>query len=951
MAHPVSLAGTKLGAYMIRWDQSMGEHASYYRYWGKARPTEGSGPAFHLLPYHCLDVAAVGVEYLRRAPSLRNLLAQSLRIEADAELEAWVACWLALHDLGKFSEAFQSQRPDLFEILRARPPHPAKSYRVRHDSLGMMFWKQVLYEHVESKEWFGPDTRSYESGLDYWLRAVTGHHGQPPEEKDDYWEMHFDPRADREAIARFAADVRSELFSNACGTVPLALDAESFYQVSKELSWWIAGLTVLADWIGSNTDFFPYRADPDRPMGLTDYFALAGEQAVMALDATDVLPVRSERPLGFAEMYPYIAHPSPLQNWALTVDLPPGAQIHMLEDVTGAGKTEAAVTLAHRLMAAGNADGFFIALPTMATANAMYARIAGVYDKLFAARASLALAHGQRNLVERFAESVVPHGAQENDARQADATATARCAAWLADHNKRALLAPAGVGTIDQALLAVLHSKHQSLRLLGLLRKVLVIDEVHACDAYMQGVLEILLEFHARVGGSVILLSATLPLRTKRALLNAFARGRKLPAPPPKAQHFPLVTSWHTTRADVLVESDLPTRDDVRRELEVHYVSDEEQVVAAIHAALRDGKCVCWMRNTVADALDAYERFKDALVPESLTLFHARFALHDRLRTEGKILTLFGKRSTPMRRRGRLVIATQVAEQSLDADWDFVVTDLAPVDRVIQRAGRLQRHPRDATGRRLRDPAESDRRGKPCLWVYGPEWSADPPGDWFKKAFPKAAGVYPNHGQIWLTASILRKGRIRMPDDARHLIESVFGEEVSIPAGLESGSNAAEGADYGNASVAQQNTVKLATGYVRGGIDWWSEAKTPSRLGEASIDVRLARWDGDRLQPWVEHEKEHTAWAFSTVRVAERLIAKTCVPNSALRQAALERQLEKMPGKGQWSVTLALDETADGWVGEAWCKPRPDKSEHTLTWIYDPQTGLRQLQRSAEEEE
>jgi CRISPR-associated endonuclease/helicase Cas3 len=114
----------------------------------------------------------------------------------------------------------------------------------------------------------------------------------------------------------------------------------------------------------------------------------------------------------------------------------------------------------------------------------------------------------------------------EHDPAQSDETATTRCTAWLADHTKRALLASAGVGTIDQALLAVLHSKHQSLRLLGLYNKVLIIDEVHACDAYMQGVLEVLLNFHARTNGSVILLSATLPVDMKQSLINAYTRGR-----------------------------------------------------------------------------------------------------------------------------------------------------------------------------------------------------------------------------------------------------------------------------------------------------------------------------------------------------------------------------------------------------------------------------------------
>jgi len=924
------------------------QSSSFFRYWGKADSAYLGEPKWHSLVYHCLDVAAVGREYLHRTPSLRAYLMRALRIEKETTTEDWVAFWLALHDLGKFSEAFQSQRPDLFLNLRGRQPDPSRSYRVRHDSLGMLFWNDVLGPMAEKDKWFGPDSENARYGVDCWARAVTGHHGQPPQEGGDFWEQHFDPEHDRGAILEFVTEVRALLVDDAVASIPSALDAESFHRASVDLSWWIAGLAVLADWLGSNTNFFRYRADIERPLPLADYWEYAKRQAAIALNATGVLPVNSERVLGFTELFPSIVTPSPLQDWATTVPLAPGPQIHLLEDVTGAGKTEAAVMLAHRLMAAGCADGFFIGLPTMATANAMYGRIAQVYDKLFSECASLALAHGQRNLVESFAKSVVPSAPQEDDAQQADESATARCSAWLADHNKRALLSPAGVGTLDQALLAVLHSKHQSLRLLGLFRKVLVVDEVHACDAYMQGVLETLLEFHARVGGSAILLSATLPQRMKQALLDAFARGCRSAVPAMQALQYPLATSWHSAEPKTLVEKDLPTREDVRRTLAVRYVCDETQVVAAIDSALASGKCVCWMRNTVSDALAAYAKFEGRLPADRLTLFHARFALRDRLDTEDMVLACFGKESTPEQRAGRLVIATQVAEQSLDADWDFVISDLAPIDRLIQRAGRMQRHSRDERGARLRDPAAHDLRGEPCLWVLGPAWVDDPPARWFKAAFPRASGVYPHHGQLWLTAKVLKSGRITMPDDARQLIESVFGEDTATPEGLQSNANVAEGRVYADASVAQQNTVKLATGYVRGGIDWWSEAKTPSRLGEASMNVLLARWEGDRLHAWADGPH---GWAYSSVRVAQRLIAERVEPSSPARKAALEELLPTLPNKGRWSVLLALDETPRGWVGQACSQPLRDRPAQKLKWSYDRHMGLRQVEESAEEDE
>lgn len=913
---------------------------SYFRYWGKADPRYVGEPKWHPLACHSLDVAAVGVHYLRRSPSIRQLMTNAFEIETDAALENWFAFWLAIHDLGKFSEAFQSQRPDLFEMLRDRPPYPSKAYRLRHDSLGMLFWSSQLSNLAVTDSWFYAGTEMLVDGLDCWARAVTGHHGQPPKQDNEFWEQHFDRKEDRAAIVAFVSDVRSLFLKPEAARIPASLGAEKFHRTSVDLSWWVSGITVLSDWLGSNVDFFPYSDGLNGSVALAGYWEQTQERARRALDASGVLPVPSGRELDFRELFPAIAIPSPLQKWAASVELTHGPQIHLLEDVTGAGKTEAAVTLAHRLIATQCADGLFIGLPTMATANAMYGRIARTYSKLFSGQASLALAHGQRNLVEAFADSILPAGREEHDEAQLDETATTRCTAWLADHNKRALLAPAGVGTIDQALLAVLHSKHQSLRLLGLFRKVLVVDEVHACDAYMLGVLRTLLEFHARSGGSAILLSATLPMGMKEVLVKAFAKGSRAVSPGVRAMGYPLVTSWNSSLPDALLERAISTRPDVRRTLKTRYVSDEAAVVSVIQDALAEAKCVCWMRNTIADALAAYEVFKSRIPIEKLTLFHARFALRDRLEIEQQVQSWFGSASIPDDRAGRLLIATQVVEQSLDVDFDFVVTDLAPVDRVIQRAGRLQRHPRDMRGHRLGDPTARDQRGEPCLWVHGPEWSDDPPANWFKKAFPKAPGVYPHHGQLWCTAKLLRGGRIAMPEDARRLIEHVFGDSCEFPAGLQANANAAEGQGFADASVAQQNTVKLATGYERGGLDWWSEARTPSRLGEAATSVLLARWDGDVLTPWTEHANDRHAWAYSAVRIAERLIARPSEATTTQRKAAVERAMESLPAKGKWSVLLPFEETSQGWIGAAWTAATKSKAERLLKWIYDPVTGL-----------
>lgn len=905
---------------------------SYFSYWGKSRPSEPGASRWHLLAFHALDVAAVGVAYLRKCPLAAAKAAQCCGL-TSSRLEPWLAFWLALHDLGKFAESFQSQSRDVFAILRRRAPDPAKVYTLRHDSLGMLFWASAIREYVVDQHWFGLASVDLADGLDYWARACTGHHGQPPAEGDD-WRQHFDKHADHEAALGFVDAMRRMFLTDDVAEAIGAQDPTEFWRASRELSWWLAGLAVLADWLGSNTRFFPY---DDRPQPLADYWVRAQRQAAAALDASGVVAPASVAPLAFGALFPQIAEASPLQRWATAVPLGSGPQIHLLEDVTGAGKTEAALMLTHRLLAGGQASAFYVALPTMATANAMYARVASTYRQLFADPASLVLASSQRTLVEQFAATVLPADADEHDPRQLDETASARCSAWLADHNKRALLAPAGVGTVDQALLAVLHSKHQSLRLLGLVHKVLVVDEVHACDAYMQAVLERLLEFHARAGGSAILLSATLPLRMKARLLGAFARGAGAAlAPLPRSDSYPLACSWQP--GDDLREQAIATRADMRRSVRVRTSDSIAEVVDAIEQALRAGRCACWIRNTVADAIDAYELMRSRVPAEHLLLFHARFALHDRLRLEEQVLAAFGKDSTAALRAGRLLIATQVVEQSLDVDFDLLVSDLAPIDRIIQRAGRMARHRRTADGTPLEDPAQPDQRGQPVLWVLAPPWTDAPAKGWFQSAFPKGAAVYPDPGQLWLTLRALRAGAFTMPDDARQLIEGVFGEAAEVPAGLQAESLAAEGQDYAAQAQAQMSSLTLETGYERGGVDWWSDAKAPSRLGEATSTVALARWSGGRLEPWAQSPAH--AWAYSSLRVAARLIDTEAPAADPALQAAIDAVRATLPAQGRWTVLLPLVEHEGRWIGEALAAPRRNEPPRRLRWVYDTERGL-----------
>jgi CRISPR-associated endonuclease/helicase Cas3 len=262
---------------------------------------------------------------------------------------------------------------------------------------------------------------------------------------------------------------------------------------------------------------------------------------------------KASRIVLFGDVFPSFNTPTPLQRFVAECAISGTPQLFILEDITGSGKTEAALFLARRMMTEGAGKGFFLALPTMATSNAMFDRLAEkpsptefpVYRRLFeqSAEPSIVLAHSARHLSETFMKSIVNSEQGESEYEESEETAAAQCASWLADNRKKALLADVGVGTLDQALLAILPSRFQSLRLFGLAGNILIVDEAHAYDPYMNMLLQNLLTFHGAMGGSAILLSATLPQHIRQAMLNSFAKGIGIEAQAIESNDYPLATS------------------------------------------------------------------------------------------------------------------------------------------------------------------------------------------------------------------------------------------------------------------------------------------------------------------------------------------------------------------------------------------------------------------------
>ena len=893
----------------------------FLKYWGKARDGGRSEARWHPLAYHGLDVAAVGAALLEADARLPGRLARATGLEPELA-SRWLRILLALHDLGKFSPGFQALDPDLFEVLHDRSDHP--NY-VHHGPSGYRLWTDSLRDVLIATGALGPlgagNRYRLDANLDCWMSAVAGHHGVPPEDTGKTLGQMF-PAPDRAAAAVFVEAVASLLGGGEAGDVGLPK-----VEVARQGSWFVAGLAVACDWVGSNVEWFPYHAPT---LGLDDYWRqVALPRARTAISVAGLLPANPSRGLAVGDLLPDGATATPLQDELARTPIGEGGSLYIVEDLTGAGKTEAALTLAYRLIAAGRADGLAIALPTMATANAMYERMATHYARLFdpASGPSLVLSHSGRDLSERFRQSVLG-GRRSDDRPYADAeeTASAACVAWIADDRRKAMLADIGVVTVDQAVLAVLPGKFQSLRLLGLARRVLIIDEVHAHDSYMLGEIEALLGFQAALGGSAVLLSATLPSARRRSLVQAFARGLDGDARPAVASEgYPLVTRYQNAAVE---EVAVATRPAMARSVPVKRLADFGQALASVVEHANAGRCVCWLRNTVADATEAFERLTEAAPEAPAALFHARFAMTDRLDREREVLRRFGKESTPADRHGRVLVATQVVEQSLDLDFDALVTDLAPIDLLIQRAGRLWRHRR------------AERPGAPRFEVVMPEPVAGAGKDWYSSMFPGAARVYHHHGRLWLTADLLlREGAIVLPDRARRLIEGVYGEEAEnrIPEGLMAATLEAEGDDMAARSMADGATLRLGDGYVPGTGRWDREERIRTRLDHETTVLRLARWDGGALRPWAETEPDPwRAWRLSEVGVRRRQVSAEADHPADLKRAVEAAKADWPDRKYEPPLLVPLVETDGVWRGSA-----VGESGRPVGVLYDAVFGLR----------
>ncbi|MFB9910190.1 CRISPR-associated helicase Cas3' [Rhizobium paknamense] len=912
----------------------------FLQFWGKARrktlaPGDEPGAeqgedeiGWHPLAYHSLDVAAVAQGLLPLFPNLVRRLAGAGDSQAAGR---FIVALALLHDIGKFARGFQFKVPALFPATLRRPGQDAPPGDHTFTGLWML-----------NKGPLAPLLKALAPGIDEHampviLHAVGGHHGRPV----DVGGLEF-VHADH--IGR-AALTAAEAFAREA--LPLAgafmLEGELDDVEASALSWQLAGFINLADWIGSDQHHFTFIPPIHSLAAYWQDFAVP--RARQALAAAGLGRKRLNEATGFHALTGLDFPPAAMQALMETIELPERGEacFTMIEDITGGGKTESALILAHRLMLAGAADGIYVALPTMATANAMYQRLGAVYRRLFhrLEQPSLALSHGAAHLHEGFGGSVLPMEAAA-PAYEDDDAAEAVCAQWIASDRRRAFFADAGAGTVDQAFLAVLPAKFAALRQLGLSRKMLIIDEVHSYDAYEGVELARLVEFQAANGGSVIALSATLPEVIRTRLVTAWRlgcgmRGKLAPSPASPLPHYPLCSM--VTASGAARTSDVAARADLCRSVAVRRLEDPAAAYAAIAKAAEQGAAVAWVRNTVDDALEACRSLQ--AMGLAAEVFHARFAMADRQAREARAMALFGRGSTPEQRRGRVLVAMQVIEQSLDLDFDLLVSDIAPIDMLIQRAGRLWRHARPTRPLQQRQ-----------MLVVSPLPVEEAGPQWLSGSLPGTSYVYANHALIWKSARVLFKtGEIRSPEGVRHLVEQVYSEGAldDSPKGLEGRRRVAEGESQADTSLGRFNVLDRKKGYGASSSLWHAEVRIPTRLGPERTIFRLARWTGETLEPWAGNlapdqtrQDVERLWALSEVSLASgRANARGAYPPE-IEQAALHMEstwadweravlLPVLPAKDQPEARLLL-KTPKGQEIEA----RYD-CETGLTF---PQTGL-----------
>lgn len=727
------------------------EMKSYSVLWAKA-DKEDSGKV-HRLVYHLIDVGQVALAMWNKAIDKESKRQFCGWLDCDEETTGRTLAFLmSLHDVGKASPTFQSKyKPMIPEIVKAgfwlptsKPPESSP-----HGVVSAWALKLLLQELLNIPK---PNAQHI-------AQVLGGHHGSwatPNQllptaltstdkgDSDPNWNT-----ARKELVQAML-----EVFDPAVGF--------SLPEDRQELNAFLtlfSGFTSVADWIGSMSEFFPYEKRMNIP--LNEYASRSAKAAETALTQLGWFGWQADgKALTFKEMFPFEIN-SVQERVVEEVGKTSQPALLILESPTGSGKTEAALYAADTWLQSQQGHGIYIAMPTQATSNQMYERVTKFLRQRYPAETlNFHLVHGGALLEDNNK----PQAEAVYDEDQNNSEGSIRAETWFLPR-KRTLLAPFGVGTVDQALMSVLQIRHFFVRMFGLQNKVVVFDEVHAYDTYMSELFKRLLTWLRQIGVSVILLSATLPEKTRRELTAAYLGEKEVNLPPAVYPRLTLVSKEGVQS----ISLDTPSSRIVG--LEWSDV-DTKTIIDKLRDALQNGGCAAVICNRVQRAQDLYNEIKLArLVPEEdLILFHARFPFQWRKEIEDTVLGKFGKGKdggkNPNRPNKSIVVATQVIEQSLDLDFDYMISDLAPMDLLIQRAGRLHRHSQN-------DSSRPENLKSPKMLIASPQKGDIP-------EFGHDEYVYERLVMLKTWLALKDYNEMNLPAQTTNFIEAVYDDDLEI---------------------------------------------------------------------------------------------------------------------------------------------------------------------------
>lgn len=746
--------------------------------WGKTSPDGGFLPVVQ----HLEDAAGVAGELWDQQPDhIRALLSDELGGEESAK--SFVMFCAGTHDVGKVSQdfAFKAERPRsdgvdtsyLCDRMRARGfTIKHRDHPMPHGAIGQVAVLSWLQRTANPR---GTMNSKAQRNARKIAMIIGGHHGVNP----DATVIQRTQIAMSEEIGPWQ-ETRDEILSTMAEATGATRHVQQWLRngVPITVQVLVEALVIMADWIASSEFLFPYSTQVPTSQRLAS--AMHRLHMPDAWQPTEDLDDPEEL---FARRFPALsgATPNPMQVAAVEAArsmTEPG--LLLLEAAMGQGKTEAALMCAEILARRFGLGGVFVGLPTMATSNPMFTRVREWLNAVPASTVgAISLAHSKAGLNEEY-QSLMPWNVAsadrsmpiyddvDEDGQPTSAPPTAEAAAivhsWFLGR-KRAILADHVIGTIDQALFAGLKSKHVVLRHLGLASKVVIIDEVHAADDYMRAFLKQVLQWLGAYRVPVILMSATLPPSQRQELADAYAAGRGGTVPPLSAtDDYPLLTTVTQTVSQTGAPASRPDRT-VRI---VPHKDDDAALAEIIAERTREGGCVGVIRDTVTRAQQTFEVLSERLDCR-VVLLHSRFLAPHRAQREAELIELLGR--NPEGRPERIaVVGTQVLEQSLDIDFDLLVSDVAPVDLMLQRLGRLHRHKRSRPAR-LQTPE--------CLLTGVSDWTSAPP-----ELAPTVDLIY-GKAALWRCLATLAAHDyvVNLPSDIPRLVREAYSPAVTVPPG------------------------------------------------------------------------------------------------------------------------------------------------------------------------